>query len=150
MPGTKRHARGVSPTVKVKVYAWSHLVDMDSVNNQGMAFGTVKMNGTAYKHSVYAAWYSNQHIEFNVDHACTKLQATFGISDDSTTSGQAEVDVLADGNQVYSHTFDVGQHQTKTIALDKPLKLRLQSQSTSTGDAFGLGAFGTASVLCTH
>ena len=149
VPGTSKHAKGISPTVKVKVYKWTRLADLASVNDQGMESGNVNINGKAYQHSVFARWSSDTHIEYNVNHRCTKLQASFGISDDSSTGGQAEVDVLADGTPVYTHTFDVGQHQTKTIALDEPLKLRLEATSTSTGGPFGLGAFGNATALCT-
>lgn len=151
MPATSKHSKGISPTVKVKVYGWTHLVDLISVNGQGMDTGTVNINGKAYKNSVFSRYSGTTHVEYNVNHDCTKLQAVFGISDLSSTGGQAEVNVLADGTPIYSHTFDVGQHETKTVSLaDNPLKLRLESTSTSTGGPFGLGAFGNASALCTR
>jgi hypothetical protein len=49
MPATSKHSKGISPTVKVKVYGWTHLVDLISVNGQGMDTGTVNINGKAYK-----------------------------------------------------------------------------------------------------
>jgi hypothetical protein len=149
MPATAHHARGVSPTLRVKVYAWEKLVDLPAVNDDGMQFGSVQINATTYQSSVYAAYPYPSHVEYNLDHRCTKLSATFGVSDNSSTGGQAEVDVLSDGAQVYTNTFDLGQKEARTVALDSPLKIRLQATPTSTGGAFGLGAFGSASVLCT-
>jgi hypothetical protein len=152
MPTTSKHSRGVSPTVKVKVYGWTRLADLAFVNDEGMGTGSVNINGKAYEHSVFAIypWDTDSYVEYNLNHGCTRLQASFGISDASSTGGQAQVTALSDGTPIYTHTFDVGQHQTKTVALDNPLKLRLESTSTSTGGAFGLGAFGNATVFCTR
>ncbi len=152
MPATGRHAKGVSKAVRVTVYSWTDLIGIDHVNDNSMYFGTVDINGTSYPSSVYAgASGQATSIEFNVGHHCTKLRGTFGISDDSTTGGQAEVGVLADGSSVYDKTFDLGQSESATIALDKPLKLKLTATDTSTTTGtFGLGAFGTPEVLCTQ
>jgi NPCBM/NEW2 domain len=151
MPATSKHDKGVSPTTTVKVYAWSNLIDHNNVNDNGMYFGPVDMNGTTYKSSVRAAYSDSSSIEFNLDHKCIKMRSTFGISDDSTTGGQAEVDVQSDGTQVYTHTFDLGQSQKAAVTLAKPLKLRLAAHNTSTTvGVYGLGAFGTPQVLCTH
>jgi hypothetical protein len=152
MPAAGNHAQGVSPTVTVTVYGWGPLTDQTYVNDEGMSFGTVNINGKAYKDSVYSRFADENSIEFNVNHDCTQVRGTFGLSDSSTTGGQGEVSIAADGTSVYSNTFDVGQIQKKTIKLDpSPLKLRLEAHSTSTTDGiFGLGAFGSIQVLCTH
>jgi NPCBM/NEW2 domain len=149
MPATKKHAKGVSATVKLRVYAWQYLSDRQAVNGY-MHVGTVNINGTSYKHSVYASYSSSSYLEYNLDHRCIKARATFGISDGSTTGGQATVDVLSDGSNVYAHTFDVGQKEAKTVALAKPLKLRLESTSTGDAGTTGLGAFASAQVLCSQ
>lgn len=150
MPAAGHHARGVSPTAKVTVYAWTGLTNHDSVNNDGMWFDTVSINGTKYKHSVYQRWGSEGSVEFNVNHQCIKLRSTFGMSDTSTTGGQGEVSVESDGTSLYSHTFTVGQRTTKTLALDPaPLKLRFEAHSTSTAPVVGHGAFGAPQALCT-
>lgn len=152
MPATRHHAKGVSPTVKVKVFAWTDLDTHQSVNERGMRDGAVDINGTAYHSSLTAYWTDGSSIEFNVDHRCIKLRATFGISDDSTTGGQAEVSIQSDGTPLYSNTFDVGQSQTKSLTLGPaPLKLLLEAHSTSTTDGVvGYGAFGTPQVLCSN
>ncbi|MGC4109422.1 MAG: hypothetical protein QM747_03135 [Nocardioides sp.] len=152
MPANGHHAKGVSPTVKVTVYAWSNLTDHDSVNRDRMTFGTVNINGKSYDNSVWNYYGDAGSIEFNVNHSCTELRTTFGLSDDSTTGGQGEVSIAADGTSIYSHTFDVGQVAKKTIELDPaPLKLKLEAHNTSTVDGTeGLGAFGAPQVLCTN
>ncbi len=151
MPATKRHHRGVSATIKVTVYAWQYLTEMSYSNNDDMTDGTVSINAKSYQHSVYAdAAYYPVYREYNLDHRCTELRATFGISDDSTTGGQAAVDVLSDGTNVYSHTFDLGEKEQRTVAIAKPLKLRLESESTGGDSTDGYGAFASAQALCTR
>ena len=151
MAATDKHAKGVSKTVKVTVFAWVNLDTIAAVNNTGMNVGTVDINGTSYDDSVWARFNGNRSVEFNLDHLCDAMRARFGISDDSTTGGQAEVGVLSDGTSVYDNTFDLGQSEKKTVALDDPLKIKLQATDTSTGvDVRGFGAFGTPQVHCTQ
>lgn len=151
MPGTSKHGKGVSRTVKVTVYDWTPLTELTSVNQIGMDFGTVNLNGKAYGESVWSGrTWGTASVEYNLDHNCDKLRSTFGISDNSTTGGQAEVGVLADGTSVYDQSFDVGQAETKTVALEsKPLKLKLMATNLSTDDnVWGFGAFGTPQAHC--
>ncbi len=152
MRASAHHAKGVSPTVKIAVYAWSPLTTHADVNQHNMMTGgTVDINGKAYDDSVRNVGDSGS-IEYNVDHLCTQVKATFGLSDDSTTGGQGEVSLATEATSVYSHTFDLGQSQTKTIKLGPaPLKLRLEAHSTSTTPGIiGFGAFGAIQVLCTR
>jgi hypothetical protein len=149
MPADARHARGVSRTVLVTAYAWETLGLHDPNNQQSMFLGSVDMNGVTYADSVFA-FNTPSHLEFNLDHRCTRLSTTFGMSDDSTTGGQARVDVLSDGTTIYTHTFDLGQTDPQTLPLASPLKLRIESTSTSGVGTTGLGAAGSARVLCTR
>lgn len=151
MPAGSKHAKGTSPTLTVKVYAWDNLVKHPYVNPNYMWFGSVDINAVTYRHSISADIDGPASIEFNLDHKCIKLRSTFGIDDDSTTGGQAEVDLISDGTTVYTHTFDLGQSQTKTVGLDAPLKIKLAAHNTSTGAGdVGKGAFATPQVLCIH
>lgn len=153
MPATRHHAKGISPTLKVKVFAWTTLDSHAAVNDIGMGFGSVNIDGTPYPSSLTQDWDSGTtSVEFNVNHLCVKLRSTFGLSDDSTTGGQGEVSVQSDGSPLYSNTFDIGQHESKTLTLaPAPLKLRLEAHNTSTTDGVvGHGAFGTPQVLCSH
>jgi hypothetical protein len=151
MPGAGTHAKGVSQTAKVTVYAWKSLTSLDAVNDDGMAFGAVDINGTTYDDSVFTFFSGAHSIEFNLDHRCDGLRSRFGISDDSTTGGQTEVGVLADGTSVYDKVFDLGQSQKKTVAMDNPLKIKLLATDTSTAAGVdGFGAFGNAQAHCTR
>jgi hypothetical protein len=151
MPTIGKHKKGVSKTVQVTVYDWIPLQDLESVNGNGMEFGSVNINGKSFRDSLTSFRDGGDaSIEFNLNHGCDKLRATFGISDDSTTGGQAEVGVLQDGTSIYDKTFDLGQSQDKTLALDTPLKIKLLATDTSTApDTFGLGAFGSPQAHCT-
>jgi hypothetical protein len=151
MPANAHHGKGTSPTVKVTVYGWSPLTSHVAVNQHNMIADTVSINGKAYDNSVRNVGDSGT-IEYNVNHLCTQVKGTFGISDDSTTGGQGEVSIATEATSVYSHTFDLGQSQNKTISLDPaPLKLRLEAHSTSTTPGvIGYGAFGAIQVLCTQ
>ena len=152
MPAAGKHTKGVSKTVKVTVYDWTNLIELQAVNSDGMTFGSVDIDGTTYDSSVYSYRAgATASIEFNLDHQCDQVRSRFGISDNSTTGGQAEVGVLADGIPVYDNTFDVGQSEQKTVALDNPLKIKLMATDTSTGPGIaGYGAFGNAQAHCTQ
>jgi hypothetical protein len=150
MPATPAHVRGVSPAVRVKVYGWSKLSDHAPVNENGLNFqSSVNLDGVAYPNSIRAFWADPTSVEFNVDHLCVALKGTFGIDDDSETGAQATVSAFADGTQVYTHTFAVGEKAVQRIALDSPLKLKLSALSM-VPDVHGFGAVGTPQILCTR
>jgi NPCBM/NEW2 domain-containing protein len=151
MPAAGHHTKGVSQTAKVTVYAWTGLGALDWVNDNNMRFGPVAINGTTYDDSVYTDFTGAHSVEFNLDHQCDGLRSRFGISDNSTTGGQTEVGVLADGTSVYDKVFDLGQSEQKTVPLDNPLKIKLLATDTSTAPGVdGLGAFGNAQAHCTR
>ena len=101
MPKTSKHAKGA-------VYGWDFLTTHAAVNGVAMSAGTVDINGKTFQNSLYAQG-SKASVEYNLDHRCLKLRATFGVSDNSTTGGQAQVGVDSDGVNVSTETFDVGQ-----------------------------------------
>ena len=152
MAATGKHAKGVSKTVKVTVYGWVGLTSVPHVNDEGMFFGAVDINGKTYDDSVVSDWpNATASIEFNLGHRCDALRATFGLSDASTTGGQAELGVLSDGTSVYDQTFDLEQTDKTTISLDTPLKVKLTATDTNAdSDIDGFGAFGNAQAHCTQ
>jgi NPCBM/NEW2 domain len=153
MPATSSHAKGVSKTVKVKVYDWTPVTSLAHVNATGIQFRTVNVNGKSYDDSVVSTRERGTgSVEFNLNHRCDKLRGTFGVSDDSTIAGAAEVGVLADGTSVYDESFDVGQSAHVMIALDSaPLKIKLLATNLSTDDGvWGFGAFGAPQAHCTR
>lgn len=156
MPATKHRKRGVSPRVRIVVYAWQNLTSRPSVNEQAMyEVSAVDMNGEAFGNSLEAFMYDPQYdttqsIEYNLDHRCTKFRGTFGLSDDSETAGQATIVASADGQAWYTKTFSLGQDASGPATwTTSPLKIRFESTSLNP-TAIGLGAVGTPEVYCTQ
>lgn len=159
MPSTRTHTYGVSPVVEVTVLKWRSLTSLVPVNSTGLgAVSSVTMNAIAYPASLAAAEFYDSYptpvpvkesVEYNLDHLCTVLRTTFGMSDVSTAGSQSEVVVSADGGVVYDHTFGVGQTDAQQITLAQPLKLHLDATSLVAG-VHGLGALGSPEVLCSR
>lgn len=150
MPATGSRAQGLSPKVKVAVFGWSSLYDQAMVNPDGMSrTPSVNLNGAAYKKSISATWTGQTSVEFNLNHLCTAVKGVFGINDNSESGAQSTLSALADGTQVYTHTFAVGEKASKRIELNSPLKLKLTALSEVPG-VRGLGAIGAPQILCTR
>jgi hypothetical protein len=148
MPATSKHAKGISSSVDVKVYGWTKLYAHPYVNPDNMfPTANLNLNGTSYPKSIVANWTGLSSIEFNVDHKCTALRGTFGVSDDSETGAQSTLTAESDGTQIYTNTLSLGQTDFKKIALDSPLKLRFTAQSVVAG-VQGYGGVGTPEILC--
>ena len=149
MPAVGHHARGVSRQLTVGVYDWGRLTELPYVNYRGIyPTPRIHINGTKYPASLLARTGAATSVEYNLNHRCTALRATYGLSDSSETGAQATVGVESDGTQVYTGAFGLGQSEAASIALDQPLKIRFTAQSTITGTS-GYGAVGTPEVLCT-
>ena len=109
----------------------------------------VNLDAVTYPKSLAAGWTGATSIEFNVNRLCIALKGTFGIDDNSETGAQSTVSALADGTQVYTHTFAVGEKSLQRIDLDSPLKLKFTALSEVVG-VDGYGAIGTPQILCTR
>jgi hypothetical protein len=152
MAATGKHAKGVSKTIKATVYGWVGLSSLPNVNNEGMSFRSVDINGKTYDDSVVSYWSNaTASIEFNLGHRCDSLRATFGLSTSSTTGGSAELGVLSDGTSVYDQTFELEQTDKTTISLDTPLKIKLTSTDSNVEPEIdGYGALGDPQAHCTQ
>ena len=160
VPASRAHARGVSPTVAVSVYAWVQLSSLPAVNQRGFVTGqAVDINGVTYPGSLkaYPADPGSStpppapvSVEYNLDHKCTAMRATFGLADSSETGAQGSVSLLVDGSQAYAGTFGVGQSAAWSMPFTTaPLKLHFDAQSLSPGVSSD-PAVGTPEVLCTQ
>lgn len=156
MSATKHRKRGISPKVRVVVYAWQSLTSRPYVNQNRMYVeSSVVINAQSFPSSLEGYMHDPQYdttqsIEYNLDHQCTRFRGTFGLSDDSETSGQATMVASADGKAWFTQTFSLGQSAPgpKTWTTP-PLKIRFESTSLNSG-AMGLGAVGTPEVYCTE
>jgi hypothetical protein len=148
MPATSKHAKGISSIVDVKVYGWTKLYAHPYVNPDNMfPTANLNLNGTSYPKSIVANWTGLSSIEFNVDHKCTALRGTFGVSDASETGAQSTLTAESDGTQIYTNTLSLGQTDFTKIALASPLKLKFTAQSVVSG-VQGFGGVGTPEILC--
>jgi hypothetical protein len=157
MPATRRHKRGVSPTVVVDVYKWTSLTQLPAVNQVDFdPQPSVSMNGVSYPSSLEAEIYhytgapTAQSVEYNLGHTCTRFRGTFGLSDDSVSASQAMVSATADGTPWFGDTFGVGESTPNQVTFaTAPLKIRFDSVSVVDG-LDGLGAVGAPEVYCTQ
>ena len=152
MAATGKHAKGVSKTVKVTVYGWVGLTSVPHVNDEGMSFGSVDINGKDVRRLGGVQLAEHDGVDRvqpgpPVRRAARHLRPLHS----STTGGQAELGVLSDGTSVYDQTFDLEQTDKKTISLDTPLKIKLTATDTNAdSDTDGFGAFGDAQAHCTQ
>jgi hypothetical protein len=148
MPATSKHAKGISSTLDVKVYAWTKLYSLPDLHTRQMfPTASLNLNGTTYPKSIVATSVGPASIEYNVNHKCTALRGTFGVSDSSETGGQATITAESDGAQIYTNTLALGQTDFQKLALASPLRLKFTAQSIVPGVA-GLGGIGTPEALC--
>jgi hypothetical protein len=148
MPAISGHAKGISSTLDVKVYGWTKLFSLPDVNPRQMfPTASLNLNGTSYPKSIVANTTGTTSIEYNVNHKCTALRGTFGVSDSSETGAQATITAESDGTQIYTNTLALGQTDFQRLALASPLKLRFTAQSMVPSVA-GFGGIGTPEALC--
>jgi hypothetical protein len=155
MPADSHHQRGVSGTMRVDVYQWLTLTSSYlSVNTDYLyKASSLNINGTSYPSSLEAETWTpggpaTQSVEFNVNHKCLRFRGRFGLSDNSETGAQAEVQASADGAAWFDHTFTLGESTPNQVTFETPpLKLRFQTQSTIDG-VVGLGGVATPQVYC--
>ena len=151
-PATSSHASGTSGEVRVDVYRWHYVSDLDYHENEWVDYGyTQNINGTAYKKSLAADdGYGTNWIEYNVNRKCIKLRAVYGLDDDSDTGAYGQIEVLGDGNSLYSHNFNLGQSEKKTLDVSNVLRLRLEFTALNDDDYYSYGAAGSPRILCAY
>jgi hypothetical protein len=157
-----RHARGVTPPVRVQVYQWHYLTDQDLVDihyySGGAVDESVDINGITYRKSLASpVWLDNDPawFEYNLSRKCTNLRATYGLSDQALTGDQVEVSVITDGARVYNRVFPLGESESPTLNVRGVLRVRFQMDYISTGNTNGTnragpGAVGAPMALCRY
>jgi hypothetical protein len=156
MPRSKHHSRGTSDPLLVVVYQWKQLTSFPAVNQNYLVPETlVPIDGVDYPASLEAYTYhpngpTSQWVEYNTDHKCLRIRATYGLSDNSESGSQASVTAKADGTQFFGETFSIGGSTFNKFDFPTPpLKLRFDTVSLVDG-VDGLGAVGTPEVYCTQ
>lgn len=150
-PAASGHAGDVSDTMRVTVWRWHYLTDLEGKyvgrSSGWVDYGvTVAIDGNTYKKSIEYTAYNEGWIEYNLSRKCKTVRATYGLTDDSSSGAQGNVEVLGDGTSKYVRTFDLGQHETKSLGTRNVLRLRIEYAQFSEVDAYP--ATGSPRVLC--
>lgn len=157
MPATSAHAKGVSSSLTVKVYAWSKLTLRPTVNESNLEpVASVSIGGVDYPASLQATIVHNPDgptigaVEFNLDRKCLAFRGRFGLSDSSEGGGEARIKASADGVTWFSEAFAVGFSRPDSVMFTTP-PLKVRFDTTSLVDGLdGLGAVGKPQVSCTR
>lgn len=146
--GANRSA-GHSPALKVTVFGWRTLTSLSPVLAASMyETAQVTVSGTDYPDSIISA--NNvpppgpNHIDYNLNRDCKRLDARYGISDASPGTGTASLALLADNVSKYTGTF--GLTQSQLIATDVTGVFRITVNSTVTNG--GIAVVASPRVLC--
>lgn len=148
-PATKTRKAGASPAMVVEVYKWSYLTEREAHDDRGFWVETVDINGGTYPKSVTGGTnWDEPYIEYNLSRRCTRLRTVVGLSDKSTTGATAIVELLGDGNQLFTRSFGVGESQVLTLDVSRVLRLRLNHTRTSESGTYPYSSLGSPRVLC--
>lgn len=146
-PASDGHTAGVSASMTVTVYQWHYLTDLDYGAGRDVGeYDTVTINGNIYKKSLRATSGSYPgFLEYDVRRRCTTLTGVVGLSDFSSSDGSGEIELLADGNSIYDHTFTFGTDESVSLDISNALRLRFEF-TPLVHNAYG--AWGKPRILC--
>lgn len=150
VPPKGKRAAGCSPTFVVTVSRWQYLYEMDSVDYSDVyRTDPLMINGRSYKKSFITNTYrtSTSFIEFNLSRRCSQLKMSLGVTDSSRTGATAQFEALADGNQLLTRTYELGQSENVVLDVRNVLRVRLEGTSTAEGGRIGIGS---PQVLCSQ
>jgi len=144
--GARSAAR--SSTVRESVYRWHYLADMDSAGENDWWTDTAEVDGTTYTHSLVVTVYEGTFVaNYNLARKCSTMTGVAGLSDDATPDDTFEFGILGDGNQLFTDTLQLGQHQTFKLNVQSVLRLELTGTPVSNQDVDEL-VYGNPRVLC--
>jgi NPCBM/NEW2 domain-containing protein len=148
-PAGAGHGAGQGTTPKVTVFGWRTLTSLNPVFAVGM-FETsqVTVGGTSYPDSVASSSSVTppgpNHIDYNLNRDCKSLEARYGLSDSSPSTGTASLTLLADDVSKYTGTF--GLTQSALVTTDITNVFRITVNSTVTNG--GIAVVASPRVLC--
>ncbi|MCW2833214.1 MAG: hypothetical protein JWN68_1167 [Nocardioides sp.] len=141
--------KGVSPELKLVVYAWELLTTRPSGPETNMAFTTATIGTETFGASLVTEMAgANSSIEYTLGKKCLKLRATYALTDSSATGGSGTVALSKDGKNVFSYGLVLGQI-IEDHEVDISDAFRISYFSTSTKAPDSLVAIGSPAVLCT-
>ena len=147
---TKKAQGANSPNVTVVGERWHYLSDEQPVQSEcECENGPIEINGKTYAHSVFEndiIFADPDWADYNLRRSCVTLTAVAGLGDDSSSDASAELDVLLDGTNKFSHDFGLGQSAKVSLKINGNLRLRL-SWTYLAGSDPDIG-WGDARILC--
>lgn len=154
----KSVASGASARIKVKVYGWRYLSDLEStgVDPNGYwnawSMGSIEINGVFYPHTLYQHYDDTFDqpiwIEYNLRRGCSTFEAVEGLGDNSTSADSDHFEILADGAERSSQSMTFGSSSPIQLRIAGALRLRLQLEEDQYTSGDDYPAFGNARILC--
>ncbi len=147
--GTTKRPGGCSAILKTAAYQWQNLYDMETVDyDYGIEReDPASINGVNYKKSLVGYESGTHFREYNLSRNCTQFRATGGIADSSDSGAKGNLEILADGNSVYSQNFALGQSSPIALTVKDVLRIRIETSSASDRIRDHIG-IGTPQALC--
>jgi hypothetical protein len=131
------------------------ITPVSSNNWSNPSDGTYEINGTTYTQSIatnminYGIGHNGEgDIEYNVARQYTHLQATIGLSDQSSAGVPVRFQVLGDGTVLFQQDLTLGQSVPIDVDISGVLRLQLEVTELVTPDDFqpADAVFGSAQV----
>ncbi len=148
VPADKTHSKGLSKGRFVESYGWRWLGSFVSSAQENVIVSSLPINGEVYDHTIFANRIAKTaYAEYTLGRKCTQLETTFGLSDQTTTGGQATIKLTLDGAAAFEKTYGLGQSDLGTFDVEGVYRLRLDfAQVVGTPETEP--AAGAAQVLC--
>jgi hypothetical protein len=149
-PGSKRIGAGSSAPLKVRVFKWHYLSQMEWLEDGDWdTYSSIRMNGRSYARSVAADNEFYGDLEVDLRRKCIKMQTAIGALDDSASGVEVQVDVYGDDLSKFSRQFSLGEVEQASIRLNGVLRLRVSMAFLSSGRGnLAFPGLGSARLLC--
>ena len=122
-----------------------HLVDIEPIQRGGSLSpfekGEYSTNGQKIPRSLVIGTYYDREspwIEYDLSRDWRFLRATVGVNDAAKSDTRIRLDILGDGNPLYSKEFTLGTSEPIVVDVSDRLRLRIQISGTS-GQGLVLG-----------
>jgi hypothetical protein len=90
---------------------------------------TAQLNGQTYIHAITQQTYCSQSssLEYDLGRHYRTFTMTAGLSDDSSSAGQLQIDVTIDGRNIFSQVAKLGQPVTVSVDVTGGLRLAISA-----------------------
>lgn len=133
-PASRGMRKGVSKALDVTVYAWEKLALRELGANEQIVVGSATVaTDYTYPSLVGKTPGTPGYAEYTLGGKCTKLMATYALTDSSATGATGSISVSSDGQTRLSQSLVVGQIvRDHVIELDDVFRIRFDMTSSAT------------------